>query len=78
MKFFFTPGYQNERGESFSNKSLKQAIEDVVAAEDRRKPLSDEDIVAKFAQQGITLARRTVAKYRAELKILPSHLRRRS
>lgn len=77
LKYFFTPGFQNERGESFSNKSLKQAIADLIEGEDKSKPLSDEDVVARFADQGIKLARRTVAKYRAELRILPSHLRRR-
>ena len=48
----------------------------MVRKEDPRNPLSDQDIVEAFQQKGIALARRTVAKYRAALKILPSHLRR--
>ena len=49
---------------------------ELVKKEDATKPLSDEDLVKLFKDKGIKIARRTVAKYRAELNILPSHLRR--
>ena len=49
---------------------------DLVAIEDKSAPLSDQELVAKLADKGLTLARRTVAKYREELGILPSNLRR--
>jgi RNA polymerase sigma-54 factor len=76
FKYFFTPGYQNESGASVSNTSVKEMIADLVAGEDRAAPLSDQEIVAKLQAKGITIARRTVAKYREELGILPSNLRR--
>jgi len=76
MKFFFTPGYQAESGASVSNKSVKEMIADLIAAEDRSKPHSDQQLVALLGEKGIPIARRTVAKYREELGILPSNLRR--
>jgi RNA polymerase sigma-54 factor len=76
MKFFFTPGYQAESGESVSNKSVKEMITDLVAVEDKSSPLSDQEIVAKLQEKGLKVARRTVAKYREELGIMPSNLRR--
>jgi RNA polymerase sigma-54 factor len=76
FKYFFTPGYQNDSGASVSNTSVKEMIADLVAGEDRGSPLSDQEIVAKLQGKGINIARRTVAKYREELGILPSNLRR--
>jgi RNA polymerase sigma-54 factor len=77
MKYFFTPGYQTATGESLSNTSVKEAILDLVKREDGNQPLSDNEIVEILSQRGIPIARRTVAKYRAELNILPSHMRRK-
>lgn len=76
FKYFFTPGYQSEGGASVSNTSVKEMIADLINLEDRSSPLSDQDLVAKLRERGITIARRTVAKYREELGILPSNLRR--
>ncbi|MDX2187360.1 MAG: RNA polymerase factor sigma-54 [Opitutaceae bacterium] len=76
FKYFFTPGYQADSGASVSNTSVKEMINDLVMGEDRSKPLSDQDIVAKLQEKGINIARRTVAKYREELGLLPSNLRR--
>lgn len=76
LKFFFTPGYQTASGEVMSNTSVKESIQDLVTREDPRKPLSDQEIVKILSERGIPLARRTVAKYRSELNILPSNLRR--
>ncbi len=76
MKFFFTPGYQADSGASVSNKSVKEMIADLTAMEDKASPLSDQEIVAKLQEKGLKVARRTVAKYREELGILPSNLRR--
>ncbi|WP_404422799.1 RNA polymerase factor sigma-54 [Nibricoccus sp. IMCC34717] len=76
FKFFFTPGYQAQSGDSVSNTSVKEMINELVLVEDRSKPLSDQDIVAKLKEKGIDIARRTVAKYREELGLLPSNLRR--
>jgi len=77
MKYFFTPGYQTSSGESMSNTSVKEAIMDLVKNEDSASPLSDKEIVEILSERGIPIARRTVAKYRTELNILPSNMRRK-
>jgi RNA polymerase sigma-54 factor len=77
MKYFFAPGYQTTTGESLSNTSVKEAILDLVKHEDGNAPLSDHEIVEILGERGIPIARRTVAKYRTELNILPSHMRRK-
>ncbi|HEY0966901.1 MAG TPA: RNA polymerase factor sigma-54 [Opitutaceae bacterium] len=76
FKFFFTPGYQAQSGDAVSNTSVKDMINNLIAGEDRSQPLSDQEIVAKLQARGIKIARRTVAKYREELGLLPSNLRR--
>lgn len=76
MKYFFTPGYQTETGADISNESVRKAIAEVVEKEDRHHPLSDQAILEVLKDRGIPIARRTVAKYREQLGILPSHLRK--
>ncbi|MCB1064017.1 MAG: RNA polymerase factor sigma-54 [Verrucomicrobiae bacterium] len=76
MKYFFTTGYQTDSGESLSNTSVKKALRELVEGEDHKKPLSDQAIVVALKEQGVSIARRTVAKYRDELNILPSHMRK--
>lgn len=76
MKYFFTSGYTTAEGDSVSNESVRQAISEIIKTEDARKPLSDQDIVALLSERGLPIARRTVAKYREQLNILPSHLRK--
>src|SRR5437773_9055665 len=77
MKYFFTSGYQTATGESMSNTSVKQAVLDLVKHENGNAPLSDMEIVEILRERGIPIARRTVAKYRTELNILPSNMRRK-
>jgi len=77
MKYFFTSGYQTATGESLSNISVKEAILDLVKHENGSAPLSDHEMVEILGDRGIPIARRTVAKYRDELNILPSHMRRK-
>ena len=77
MKYFFTSGYQTASGESMSNTSVKEVILDLVKNEDGNAPLSDQEIVLILSERGIPIARRTVAKYRTELNILPSNMRRK-
>jgi len=77
MKYFFTSGYQTADGESMSNTSVKEVILDLVKNEDGNAPLSDQEIVLILSERGIPIARRTVAKYRTELNILPSNMRRK-
>lgn len=76
IKYFFTHGYTNSEGEAVSNESVRQAIVALVKDENPRRPHSDQDIVRLLADQGLAVARRTVAKYREQLGILPSHLRK--
>jgi RNA polymerase sigma-54 factor len=76
MKYFFTHGYTNSDGESVSNESVRQAIAQIVREENNRNPYSDQDIVKLLLDRGLGVARRTVAKYREQLGILPSHLRK--
>lgn len=76
LKFFFTSGYRAVDGQSFSNKAVKDALEELVAGEDLSRPMSDDALAKALAGRGIKVARRTIAKYRDELNIPPSHLRR--
>ena len=76
FKYFFTAGYENADGESISNRSVKDRIAKIIEAENPVKPLSDQAIANQLAEQDIKIARRTVAKYREELGILPTNLRR--
>ncbi len=75
-KSFFSQkvGAENEDGES--QKSIMERIRSLIEKEDPRKPLSDQTLVKNLKEEGITLARRTAAKYREALKILPTHLRK--
>lgn len=77
MKYFFTPGFETASGAAMSNTSVKEEISQLIEREDPTKPLSDQEIVAILKEKGIPIARRTVAKYRNELNILPSNLRKR-
>ncbi len=77
LKFFFTPGYRTSDGETLSNKSVKDALQQIIEGEDKARPLSDEQIVKIFRERGLDIARRTIAKYRTELGILSSSVRRR-
>ena len=76
MKYFFTAGLQTDSGTNVSNTSVKDMISDIFKAEDPAKPLSDQEVVKMLKEKGIVIARRTVAKYRMELNILPSNLRK--
>ena len=77
LKYFFTPGYNSSGGESLSNTTIKDMIAHIIGEEDPAKPLSDQAVVNLLAEKDIKIARRTVAKYREELGILPTNLRRR-
>jgi RNA polymerase sigma-54 factor len=76
MKYFFTSGIQTTNGAGMSNTSVKDMIAEMLKKEDSHSPLSDQEIVKLLSDKGIVIARRTVAKYRSELNILPSNLRK--
>ena len=76
MKFFFHSGISSSYGESVSSVTIKQRIKKIIESEDQRKPLSDSKIVSILQREGLVLARRTIAKYREELKIPTSNQRK--
>jgi RNA polymerase sigma-54 factor len=78
MKFFFRRGLENElTGEVVASDVVKRTLKDLVAVEEPGHPYSDQEICGLIEAKGIHIARRTVAKYRQELNILPARLRRR-
>ena len=77
MKYFFTSGVKSKLGSDLSSNSIKVMIKDLVTGENPKKPLSDQKIVELLNEQGIEVSRRTVAKYRDTIGILPSSKRKR-
>lgn len=77
LKYFFNSGISKTDGDSLASESVKLKIKNLVAEEDPKNPLSDQRIVELLKQDGIQIARRTVAKYRDVLKILPSSKRKK-
>jgi len=76
LKFFFHSGISSSYGESVSSVTIKQRIRKIIESEDVRKPLSDSKIMSMLQHEGLVLARRTIAKYREELKIPTSNQRK--
>ncbi len=76
LRKFFTGGTQNDAGEDVSWDAIKAAMREVVDAEDKNHPLSDDAIVKALKEKGIEIARRTVAKYRGQLNIPPARMRK--
>lgn len=77
LKHFFSGGYRTSTGMDVAATSIKQRLREMVKDEDPDKPLSDQKLAELLTQEGVTVARRTVAKYREELAIDPSWARRR-
>ncbi len=77
LKYFFSSGLQTEDGDDVSAKAAKEKIQALVGEEDKKDPLSDQRIAELLQEQGLKIARRTVAKYREALRILPARARRR-
>lgn len=77
LKYFFTSGIEGEDGEGISAESVKSFIKDIIAAENPKKPLSDSKIGEILSKKGMTISRRTVAKYRDDLQIPSSSRRKR-
>jgi RNA polymerase sigma-54 factor len=76
LKYFFGSHVTTEAGGSASSTAIRALIKQLVSAENSRKPLSDSQISEILGQQGIVVARRTVAKYRESMQILPVNLRK--
>jgi RNA polymerase sigma-54 factor len=76
LKYFFGSHVSTESGGSCSATAIRALIRQLVGSEDTRKPLSDSQIADILGRQGIVVARRTIAKYRESLQILPVNLRK--
>ncbi len=77
LKYFFNSGINTDDGDALASESVKLKIKELVGGEDPKNPLSDQKIVDLLKKDGIQIARRTVAKYRDVLKILPSSKRKK-
>lgn len=77
LKFFFSSALATASGEDASARSIRAKLQKMVGEEEATKPLTDQQIVHRFKEQGIQIARRTVAKYRDQLGILPARMRKR-
>ena len=78
IKYFFNTGISRSDGGEMSKRHVKDRIDEIIRGEDSEKPFSDQEIYRCLQNEGIKLARRTVTKYREELKIQPARFRRRT
>ncbi|HOO69594.1 MAG TPA: RNA polymerase factor sigma-54 [Bacteroidales bacterium] len=76
LKYFFSEGLMTENGEEVSTREIKNILAESIHAEDKRKPLTDEELVSSLNEIGYKVARRTVAKYREQLNIPIARLRK--
>ena len=76
LKYFFGSSLSTEAGGNASSTAVRALIKQFIAAEDTASPLSDSQLSTMLGEQGITVARRTVAKYREALKLAPANLRK--
>lgn len=77
LKSFFSSQFTTEDGEELSARQVRNALRDIVDAEDKSRPLADEALAGRLRDRGLPVARRTVAKYREQMGILPARLRKR-
>jgi len=77
LRYFFTSGIENENGEDISNQEVKQRVKEIISKEDPSNPLNDDQIAEILKQDGIHIARRTIAKYREQLGIPIARLRKK-
>lgn len=77
LKFFFSSGLSTTDGEDVSARGIRAQIGKLIGAEDPRKPLTDQEIVQHLQRSGVNIARRTVAKYREQLRLQPARMRKR-
>ncbi|MEE9503315.1 MAG: RNA polymerase sigma-54 factor, partial [Candidatus Aminicenantaceae bacterium] len=77
LKYFFSSGIQRRGEDSIASESVKERIKKMIQKEDIKRPLSDHEIMGILAGENIHIARRTVAKYRNMLGVLPSNKRKR-
>ncbi|CAG0981831.1 partial RNA polymerase sigma-54 factor, partial [Anaerolineae bacterium] len=76
LKYFFSEGLSTESGEEVSNKQIKERIKEIIEEENKSQPLSDDSIADMLKEEGVHIARRTVAKYREQLRLPVARLRK--
>jgi RNA polymerase sigma-54 factor len=76
LKYFFSEGLATDNGEEVSNKHIKERLKEIIEKEDKRKPFSDDKLAEMLNEEGIHIARRTVAKYREQLRLPVARLRK--
>lgn len=76
LKYFFSEGLENSDGEEVSTREIKKALKELVDGEDKHSPLTDDELVDSLSAKGYKVARRTIAKYRAQLDIPKARFRR--
>ena len=76
LKYFFSEGLENKDGEEVSTREIKKVLRECVEHEDKHNPLTDDELVEELGRHGYKVARRTIAKYRAQLDIAKARLRR--
>ena len=76
LKFFFVDGYTTEDGEEMSGREIRKILKECIDSEDKKKPLTDDELAEILKEKGYPIARRTVAKYRQQLNIPVARLRR--
>jgi RNA polymerase sigma-54 factor len=76
LKYFFSEGLSTDTGEEVSNKHIKERLKEIIEGEDKDRPYSDDKLAELLNQEGIHIARRTVAKYREQLRLPVARLRK--
>jgi RNA polymerase sigma-54 factor len=76
LRYFFSDSYKTSDGEELSTRRIKTVLRDIIEAEDKRKPLSDDALKTLLAEKGYPIARRTVAKYREQMGIPVARMRK--
>ena len=76
LKYFFSEGLSTDTGDDISNKHIKELLKELINGENKNSPLSDEKLAELLNGKGIHIARRTIAKYREQLKIPVARLRK--
>ncbi len=76
LKHFFSEGMTNDQGEEVATKAIKHELAGIIAAEDKKQPLNDDELVAVMKEKGYLIARRTIAKYRMQMDIPVARLRK--
>ena len=76
LKTFFSEGLKNEEGEDISSIEIKKSLSELIAEENKKKPLTDEILSNLMKEKGYKIARRTIAKYREQLDIPVARLRK--